>query len=169
MKTPKKTLALATALLAASAQAQTCDPHILATAPASRFTINASRGTALDKRTGLMWKRCAEGLSGAGCLTGALAYYNWGGALTAAAQSAQGGYQDWRLPNVKELASLVEQQCYAPAINLTAFPNATSDAYWSSSRYASNSAFAWFVYFGDGDSFYDRFYSFAVRLVRGGQ
>ncbi|WP_373508127.1 DUF1566 domain-containing protein [Thiocapsa sp.] len=76
----------------------------------------------------------------------------------------------WRLPNKKELASLVEQRCYAPAINSRFFPNTPSSWFWSSLRDAGNSNYAWFVGFDNGsvdsNNKYNERY---VRLVRGGQ
>jgi hypothetical protein len=99
-------LCLAALCASASAAAQTCRPHIRPTAPDSRYTVNAAQGTVLDNQTGLMWKRCAEGLDGKNCSTGGIAYYDWEHALGQAAGSTYGGYTDWRLPNIKELHSL---------------------------------------------------------------
>lgn len=41
------------------------------------------------------------------------------------------GYEDWRLPNSKELASLVEYACFAPAISVEAFPDTPSASFWT--------------------------------------
>ena len=170
-------LILSAGLLGASlpVQAQTCRPNIKETTPASRFTVNAN-GTVLDKRTGLIWKRCAEGFSGTQCATGTAAHVNWGSALTLAMNSSFAGYKDWRLPSSKELESLVEIKCWLPSINLAVFPNTEEEAwFWSSSTYADTTirASAWVVEFGSGSSLYnsDRNsdYNRAVRLVRGGQ
>ena len=165
-------LALAGALAAPAVPAQTCNPAIRPSAPDSRYVVNAAKGTVLDKQTGLTWKRCVEGRSGAGCRAGSETLMNWGAALRQAAASTYAGYKDWRLPNSKELESLVEVACYGPALNPTVFPNyGYWSAVWASSPYANDASVAWYVEFSDGSShrrYRDNKYS-AVRLVRGGQ
>lgn len=159
------TIAMAPAL----ALAQTCKDDIPASAPDSRFSANGD-GTVTDKATGLIWKQCAEGLSGADCLTGSATNFTWQQALQHAEAAVFAGSSLWRLPNKKELASLVEQRCYLPAINSRFFPNTPSSWFWSSSPNASNPNYAWYVYFGDG--YVNNSYkgnAIYVRLVRGGQ
>jgi len=150
--------------------AQTCNAKIIADAPNSRYDMRAN-GTVVDRKTGLTWMRCALGQTwkNAAC-TGGVSAYTWQGALQAADSTIFAGLNDWRLPNLKELYSLVENRCYSPAINLTAFPDATDDWFWSSSPYADFSYNAWIIsfYFGyDNDD--SKNSSFAVRLVRGGR
>lgn len=153
--------------------AQTCNPKIIETTPTSRFTDN-NDGTVTDTKTGLMWKKCSEGQIGAGCTGGLIIACTWEGALQQAqAVNAGGGfagYTDWRVPNVKELRSIVEEKCYGPAINLTVFPGTPSRAFWSSSPTAWNTSEAWSVSFSGGYYFsnnkVDLFY---VWLVRDGQ
>ena len=150
--------------------AQSCNGAITAEAPDSRYTLSAS-GTALDKKTGLTWMRCNLGQvwDGVTC-TGTAQPYTWQTALQIAQSTVFAEQSDWRLPNQKELQSLVENRCYAPAINLTAFPNGASGWAWSSSPSASSSSYAWVVGFGNGyDSYGNKGSSNAVRLVRGGQ
>ena len=164
------TLALAGVLAAPAVLAQTCNPAIRPSAPDSRYVVNAAQGTVLDRQTGLIWKRCVEGLSGADCGAGETTYLNWGAALRQAEASTYAGYKDWRLPNSKELESLVEVACYDPAINDTVFPNDPATWVWASSPSANYANVAWGVYFGSGNSSGNyRYYNNAVRLVRGGQ
>ncbi|WP_295579782.1 DUF1566 domain-containing protein [uncultured Lamprocystis sp.] len=149
--------------------AQTCRTDITPTAPDSRFTDHGD-GTVSDAATGLRWKRCAEGLSGAGCASGAAATFTWQNALQQAADTDFAGRTDWRLPNKNELESLVERRCYNPAINATFFPNTPSDWFWSASPYANDPYYAWSVYFYVGSVYDDyKYYAGFVRLVRGGQ
>ncbi|MBP6733491.1 MAG: DUF1566 domain-containing protein [Chromatiaceae bacterium] len=153
----------------ATAAAQTCRDDIRATAPDSRFQDNGN-GTVTDPSTGLIWKQCAEGLSGAGCATGSPAGFTWQQALQHAADADFAGSSLWRLPNKNELASLSERRCYAPAINARFFPNTPSSCFWSSSPYAYGSHHAWFVDFGYGGVYSNpKDSAFYVRLVRGGQ
>jgi hypothetical protein len=162
-------LALVASCAGGSVLAQTCQPNVRASTPASRFVVDAKKGTVLDKKTGLMWKRCVEGQGGSDCSTGNTAYYPWEEAMQQADGSASAGYKDWRIPNHKELRSLVEVQCYGPAINAGVFPNTPSDSHWSGSPSGYDAA--WTVDFeeGDSDSYHFRDYNNAVRLVRGGQ
>jgi len=153
--------------------AQTCNPNIPEETPNSRFVVHGD-GTVTDSRTGLMWKRCPEGQGGSDCAilnaSGYPEYLPWNQALQRAADAIFAGYSDWRLPNIKELASLVETKCYAPAINLRIFPNTRSEWFWSSSAYAYYSDGAWILYFGNGNGVIgNRGYYGSVRLVRGGQ
>jgi len=153
--------------------AQTCNiSSVTATTPDSQLTDNGN-GTITDTKTGLMWKKCMEGVTGNFCDTGAAATFTWQTALQQPGVVNGGGfagYHDWRLPNIKELTSLVEEQCYDPAINLSRFPNTPSSDVWSGSPGADYSGNAWVVHVGYGGSFdYFRYGYGQVRLVRGGQ
>lgn len=150
--------------------AQTCNPSITADAPNSRYFLNA-KGTAIDKKTGLTWMRCSVGQTwdGSTCI-GSPQTYSWKYALETAESTVFADKSDWRLPNQKELQSLIENRCFNPAINLTAFPNTGSDWFWSSSPNAISSYNAWVVKFSDGyDGYGFKSAGYAVRLVRGGQ
>jgi hypothetical protein len=54
-----------------------------------------------------------------------------------------GGRDDWRLPNIKELDSIMDDTATAPRIDTAAFPNTNSDVYWSSTSTSSLKYQAW--------------------------
>jgi len=148
-----------------------CNSNMPASTPDSQLTDNGD-GTITDSKTGLMWKQCLEGLSG-DC-SGTAETFTWQEALqrpgTVNGDGGFAGYSDWRLPNIKELRSLVEEQCSNPAINASRFPSTPSSNVWSGSPYAYNSGGAWNVNFNVGYSYaLNRSDGNAVRLVRGGQ
>ena len=158
------------ALFAQPLHAQTCRNDITPTTPTQDFTLHDD-GTVTHNKTGLMWMRCALGQNwnGATC-TGTAQGYTWQPALQAAEGSSFAGYGDWRLPDVKELSSIVEQACINPAINATVFPATLNNWYWSASPYAGSVSGAWGVHFlgGDGHAL-GKAFDGRVRLVRGGQ
>ena len=166
---------LLTLLTCAQAAAQTCqtETEVPSTTPAGRFLVHGN-GTVTDTATGLIWAQCAEGLSGSACTDGGAANFTWEEALIRARDSGLAGYTDWRLPNLKELFSLVEERCVNPAINLAVFPNTPASYFWSASPSASSSGNAWYFRFSIGtvndDGYYGgRNYALHVRLVRSGQ
>jgi len=168
-------LLMVLALLAGQTRAQTtCNSAIPESAPTSRFTGNGD-STVTDTATGLTWKRCAEGQAwnGVAC-TGTAGFHTWQQALQQAETLNTGGgyagYTDWRVPNIKELGSIVERKCYSPAINETVFPSTPSSGFWSASSNAGYSGGAWYVFFYNGyDSVDNKSGDGYVRLVRGGQ
>jgi Protein of unknown function (DUF1566) len=141
---------------------------LIESTPTGAFT-DPGNGTITHNLTGLMWKQCAQGLSGAGCATGTIATMTWSGALAVAVADTTAGYADWRLPNKKELESIVESCGYQPAINQSLFPATPGSSFWSGSSYAPIPTGAWFVNFGDGYAdFVVKTGVNYVRLVRGG-
>lgn len=152
----KKIIAIVGALaLSASASAQICQTEtIQQTSNPDRF-VNHEDGTVTDVETGLMWSVCSLGQSYSnGSCSGSAQSMSWRQAL----QQAQiinnagglGGNADWRLPNIKELGSLVEYQCHNPAINLSVFPDTPSATYWSATPDPRSGKQARSIYFVDG-------------------
>lgn len=135
--------------------------------PTPRFIDNGD-GTVTDKLTDLIWLKdanCSSFFSGDG--TGSNSR-NWSDALTAANSLAMGycGLSDgsisgdWRLPNVRELHSLIHYGIYEPAVPNTAgtgqwsegdpFIGVQSSFYWSSTTHASETDLAWRVLMRNG-------------------
>jgi uncharacterized protein YjdB len=117
--------------------------------PNPRFTDNGN-GTVTDNLTGLIW------LKNANCFS----TQTWSAALTSGNTLASGacGLTDgstagqWRLPNRKELQSLVDRSKFSPALPTGhPFTSVQSAAtYWSSSTYSGGTSYAWYVYMLDG-------------------
>ncbi|CAK0772380.1 exported hypothetical protein [Gammaproteobacteria bacterium] len=131
--------------------AQTCIGSATSSTPSGDFTVNGN-GTVTHTKTGLMWKQCAEGQSGASC-AGSAGLYNWSQALQLAESHSFAGYNDWRLPNINELESIVELACYDPAINLGVFPATPASETWTSSSTAWN-PYSWVINFKYGNDTY---------------
>jgi len=126
--------------------------------------IDNGDGTVTNTDTGLMWQQDT-----------APDTYNWQDALDYCETLTLASHNDWRLPNVNELHSIVDYSTYDPSINTDYFPNTESSGYWSSTTYVSQPELAWCVHFQ-----HDNIYSFVnssthklqydyVRAVRGGQ
>ena len=146
-----------------------CNDAIPAIAQSSNYQVN-SDGTVTDLLTGLIWKQCSQGLSGTGCTVGAAELMTWKQALNAAEEEQFAGRNDWRVPNIFELSSLLKMNCSNPAINANVFPNTANYIHWTSSPNAINSGFAWYIDFFDGkiQSNLKKNNNRIVRFVRGG-
>ena len=142
--------------------------------------IDNNNGTITDPQTGLVWKKCSEGQAWSSadnnCDDAAnTAIFTWQNAMQRAQDVNNGagqnfGQTDWRLPNIKELASIVEVRCNNPAINNTVFPETPGGSFWSSSSYASNAGDAWDILFTTGiNTLFRKEGGSSVRLVRSGQ
>ena len=158
-------------ILPAQAFAQNClFDSIIETTPNTQFVVHGD-GTITDTTTALMWKQCLEGLSGVNCQTGVLNEQTWSGTLQIArninTSGGFAGYADWRIPNVAELVSLVEEQCTSPAINDSIFPNTGNKFIWSASPDYNNDKGSWSVDFNVGTTAtLNRDQKYRVRLVR---
>ena len=124
--------------------------------PAQRFTDNGD-GTITDSLTGLMW------LKDGGCLY----KKSWSTALTTIVDFSGspakyhcaeyiGSYSDWRLPNMREIESLMDFGVSDSAswLNSNGFKNVKSSYYWISTSYAANKTYAWMVNLMNGTTTY---------------
>jgi hypothetical protein len=165
----KKFMIITLILMSFSTLAQTCLSSISATTPSNNFVVN-SNGTVTDSRLGLMWMRCSLGqtwVSISGTCTGDALEMNWQQALLAAHGYVYANQSGWRVPNVKELASITEGQCARPAINSSIFPNTPADDFWTSSPAMTDPQRAWVIaFFNSSNSIKDKNLFVYTRLVR---
>ena len=179
MKTVIKISTCCAALVLAQPLWAVCNNALVPSKPDAIYTNNAN-GTVTDEKTGLVWKMCSEGLSGNQCENGTATLFNWKTAMDAVVTvnlSGFAGSNDWRLPSVAELRSLLEDACQTPSINSTFFPNTVIGNYWSSSPYVytpggteqnTDAIKAWYISFDTGfESYNAKDTSYAIRLVRG--
>lgn len=68
-------IGLAWLSLAGTVQAVTCEKNLPASNPDAVYAEHGD-GTVTDTRTGLMWKQCVEGRSGANCDSGSSNIYS---------------------------------------------------------------------------------------------
>jgi len=122
-------------------------------------------GTVTDNVTGLMWPKDSTGL---GCWNGQTA--TWTEAIDYCEVLDFAGYTDWRLPNIRELASLINYGRVGPAIDTAVFTNTDSGAYYWTSTPCDSTSSAWSMQFYDGGSYAlnKTIYAIYLRAVRGG-
>jgi hypothetical protein len=132
--------------------------------------IDHGNGTVTHKKTGLMWQKCSVGQNwnGSNC-SGTAERYDLNYAKNI--QSNFAGYNNWRLPTVNELISIVDyKKTYpTPLINLQVF-SGNDLPYWSSTSDFKNANYAWFVEFSgasdESSSYLGTTFQSAVRFVR---
>jgi hypothetical protein len=137
-------------------------------------------GTIKDRVTKLIWEKKSDD----GSIHDVGNTYSWANAFAShvaglnAANFA--GRNDWRVPNVKELPSIIDYETFNPGVD-PAFNNGcttgctvltcsctAASAYWSSSTNADSPSDAWVVFFGGNVFDADKSDSTVVRAVRGG-
>ena len=123
--------------------------------PSPRFT-DKGNGTVTDNLTKLIWLKNANAFGQRAWLQ-ALSDAN---ALASGTAGLTDGSKagDWRLPNVKELQSLIDCAYFNPALSSAsgksqwvsgdAFTGVQSNYYWSSTTVSGNSVRAWIVNLG---------------------
>lgn len=117
--------------------------------PEPRFA--ATGETVPDCLTGLVWTRRANFTQFP---------ETWAAALETVRRMNQErfeGYADWRLPNRRELRSLISYQSRDPALPRPhPFIDVFLGWYWTSTTAAINPAYAWYMHLEGGRMFYGR-------------
>ena len=112
----------------------------------------------LDDKTNLEWQNDDKVNS---------TYLKWSDAIRFCEDLELDEYKDWRLPNIVELASLIDDTKTQPFIS-DIFKNPAGD-FWSSTTKTENSNQAWITIYNYGIQYYkDKSEQNYVRCVRGG-
>ncbi|MCK4792923.1 MAG: DUF1566 domain-containing protein [Desulfobacteraceae bacterium] len=120
--------------------------------------VDNGNGMVTDTSTGLMWQQATAG------------EMDWESAISYCENLSLAGHNDWRLPNIKELHSIVDYSKWRPTIDTLYFPNTVSSHYWSATTNSSLTHIAFGVYFeygGIGNT--SKYTTNYVRAVRGGE
>ena len=146
--------------------------------------VDNGDGTINDLNTHLMWEK--KSLDGR--IHDQSTVYTWPDAFSTfiGGLNAGGGFAghtDWRLPNIKELQSIINYQNFDPAVSAAFNANCALGctvttcsctqslfSYWSSTAYQVGPNSAWVVFFFGGIvNAYDKSnFTAYVRAVRGG-
>jgi hypothetical protein len=150
--------------------------------------VDNGDGTVTDRNTGLMWEKKSDdgGLHDKDNAyvwnPGVGSIWAWLVQVNAEGGTGFAGHNDWRIPNIRELQSIVDFGRYnpaadpvfntacAPGCSVTACSCTVANYYWSSTTLAGSPFYAWDVYFEYGNlngwDFKDS--TLYVRAVRGG-
>ena len=128
--------------------------------PVTRFTVQANTNCVLDNLTGLMWARNSSNAAAAAA---------WGTAVTNCNNLNYGGYTDWRLPNVRELFSLIDFAILVPSLPVGhPFSLVGAQWYWTSTGAAWATTAAWSMFINGDVTADDKAVVLYVWPVRGG-
>lgn len=119
------------------------------------YTDNGD-GTVRDDVTGLVWQQTHDDV-----------YRRWEDALAYCEDLDLADQTDWRLPEVHELATIIDYGTHSPSIDTAYFPYTFPTNYWTATRYADLSYFSWRIAFNAGAvgtaSQGDQYYARCVR------
>lgn len=123
----------------------------------ARFLDNGD-GTVLDQLTDLTWEKSINATA-----------VTWEDAILYCEGLNLGGNSDWRLPNIKEIRSLSDENKVQPSVNNTSFTGVTITKYWSSTSLPNQTTKAWYLDNNFGITTYDvKTATHSVWAVRGG-
>lgn len=127
--------------------------------PGSRFIVSGDCVT--DRLTGLMWSKSPDPDP-----------RTWKKSLDYAGDLSLCGYSDWRLPNRKELRSLVNygEAGQAAWLNNQGFTDVQAGVYWTSTTYGFDTGFAWYLNLEAGEMLtIEKLFEYPAWPVRAGR
>jgi len=118
---------------------------------------NGGDGTVIDIKTGLIWQQLDV-------------EKDWEAANAYCEELDYANHQDWRLPSLVELQTIVDKTKSNVMIDPIAFPDTKPSLYWSATTYESNYKNAMIVDFSNGDPYSEeKGFTNYVRCVRHGK
>lgn len=127
------------------------DGHYQEGCAAENRFIQHDDATVTDTCTGLMWQQDTADVNGNGVIegeSGGADLLEWCEALEYCERLTFANYDDWRLPSIRELESLVIYSRTSPAIE--PIFSAVPSTYWSSTTIAPSPEGAWSIHFSEG-------------------
>jgi hypothetical protein len=97
-----------------------------------------------DRLTGLMWTKDAGALSEPADWCSAFGF------VDRLNEARPWGYDDWRLPNIRELESLLDMDRHSPALPAGHPFEGIGPSYWSSTTSTYDPRYAWVLHMEDG-------------------
>jgi len=114
--------------------------------PSGRFILMFGGAAVTDVQTGFTWEQSPDFFYGA-----------WSEAIAHCQAKTVGGQVGWRLPSIKELATLIDSSQKDPALpSGHPFGNIKSSIYWSSTPSETDDIVAWHVSFFTGEAVTDQ-------------
>jgi hypothetical protein len=110
--------------------------------PKPRFIDNG--GSALDRLTGLTWLNPTQRRNVY------LSWYEAQAAVEAINREKISGFNDWRIPGIRELESLVDLSAHTPALAADHPFKEIGTFYWSATTSEYETSYAWALYLQDG-------------------
>jgi hypothetical protein len=147
---------------------RTSTPFSYPALPRERDTSVAGEPVVIDHVTGRSHQGCARGQTGDDCAGGANDPATWEDALAYCSALSWGGFDDWRLPDVKELRSMIDSSRTGPGLDPALYPNAPTLPAWTSTTDAADAAEAFTVTVGFGGGIQEggKTATLTVRCVR---
>ncbi|NOU01047.1 MAG: DUF1566 domain-containing protein [Gallionella sp.] len=153
---------------------QSCDTQAYPMSLHAEQFIDNGDGTLTDNQSKLTWMRCSLGQTWTGttCIGTPTTHTLLVAVAEACKLNEQGGYaghSDWRVPQIPELAMIVERQCTNPRTNQALFPETPSNYFWTATPPADPGNGYVLSFGAEGAMYKSRGEMLHVRLVSGGK
>lgn len=92
---------------------------------------------------------------------------NWNGAKKYCNNLVLEGYDDWKLPTIEQLQTLVDLKKYRPSIKEGITEVSVLTFYWAQTSFVEDEKKAWHIFYKYGESYYgNKGERYGVRCIR---